>query len=206
MIQIHLSKAGKMPCPSYSLNASDCITGSKLAKVSGSVCSKCYANKGNYRFHNVKKLRASNLEGLRGSLSSNDWGGWISVMVSSINSTGTAYFRWFDSGDLQSFGHLKAICEIATKLPQIKFWLPTHEAGFVKKYLKSGTFPPNLAVRVSAAMIDGPPGKGTPLTSTVHRSREPLGAVCRAPEQGGKCLDCRVCWDTSVPNVSYRMH
>ena len=29
---------------------------------------------------------------------------------------------------------------------------------------------------------------------------------CRAPDQGGKCLDCRACWDKDVKNVSYGKH
>ena len=38
----------KMPTISYSISAKDCITGSKLRNIKNSVCSDCYALKGNY--------------------------------------------------------------------------------------------------------------------------------------------------------------
>ena len=42
------TKTKKMPSLSYSLPAKECITGSKLVNVKGSVCEGCYALKGNY--------------------------------------------------------------------------------------------------------------------------------------------------------------
>ena len=48
-----LGKPSKMPWWSWSISATECITGSKLAEVEGTVCSGCYALKGNYRFANV---------------------------------------------------------------------------------------------------------------------------------------------------------
>ena len=41
-----LSRTSKMPCESISLDARQCKTGSKLAKIPGSVCNGCYALKG----------------------------------------------------------------------------------------------------------------------------------------------------------------
>jgi len=55
-IVISLSKPDKMPGFAYGLPAWECKTGSKLAKVPGSVCHGCYAMKGNYtRFPEIKK-------------------------------------------------------------------------------------------------------------------------------------------------------
>jgi hypothetical protein len=31
-------------------------------------------------------------------------------------------------------------------------------------------------------------------------------ATCPAPSQGGKCGDCRACWDPKVKVVSYGKH
>jgi len=42
-----LSATTKMPCKSFNLPAWECKTGSKLAKIKGSVCFNCYAMKGN---------------------------------------------------------------------------------------------------------------------------------------------------------------
>ena len=50
-----LTRTSKMPGLSYSLPAWECKTGSKLRKVKNSVCSACYALKGNYtRYKNIK--------------------------------------------------------------------------------------------------------------------------------------------------------
>jgi hypothetical protein len=42
-----LSKTSKMPCYSYNLPATRCITGSKMAKIKGTTCYDCYALKRN---------------------------------------------------------------------------------------------------------------------------------------------------------------
>jgi hypothetical protein len=41
-----LSATTKMPCKSFNLPAWECKTGSKLAKIPGTVCHGCYAMKG----------------------------------------------------------------------------------------------------------------------------------------------------------------
>ena len=38
-----LSRTSKMPCHSYNLPATRCITGSKMAKIKGTTCYDCYA-------------------------------------------------------------------------------------------------------------------------------------------------------------------
>ena len=45
-----LSKPSKMPGWAYGLPAAECKTGSKLAKIPGTVCYGCYALKGCYVF------------------------------------------------------------------------------------------------------------------------------------------------------------
>ena len=54
-IIVSLGKASKMPCPTYSTPAKLCVTGSRLRKVKGSTCHKCYAMKGNYLFPSVSQ-------------------------------------------------------------------------------------------------------------------------------------------------------
>lgn len=73
-------------------------------------------------------------------------------------------------------------------------------------YIVVWTFPDNLVVRLSSAMIDAKPMSGFTHTSTVNDKSEPIGFACRAPAQGNKCLDCRACWDKSIANVSYHLH
>lgn len=139
---------------------------------------------------------------------------WVPTMIEKIRiEEQTGFFRWFDSGDLQSLKNLKDIVRIALALPRIQFWLPTKEYGIVSEYLERyATFPANLTVRLSGYMVDksGPNSLANDLgltTSEVHsKDSAPAGYVCPAPTQGNKCLDCRACWTAKVKTVSYRLH
>jgi hypothetical protein len=140
--------------------------------------------------------------------------GWVSAMVKKIREEEhTGFFRWFDSGDLQSLKNLKDIVRIALALPKIQFWLPTKEYGIVSEYLERyATFPSNLNVRLSGFMVDkaGPNSLADSLgvtTSEVHsESSSPAGYVCPSSQQNNKCLECRACWSPAVKTVSYRLH
>ena len=48
-----LSNPSKMPAFGWGISAKKCVTGAKLAKIKGTICSKCYALKGRYVFKNV---------------------------------------------------------------------------------------------------------------------------------------------------------
>jgi hypothetical protein len=206
---IRLSKAGKMPSHSFSTPAQACRTGSALAKIPGSVCHGCYARKGNYVFPNVKAPRAANLEQIMLADATGEWEPWIAGVTAAIAATEkSGYFRWHDSGDVQSLAHLQAIAEVARRLPGIRFWLPTKEKGDVLAYVREcGDFPANLTVRLSAPMIDGAASSAWAITSTVYSKQgAPMGHACPAYTQGGKCGDCRACWSRDVANVSYPKH
>ena len=41
-----LSNPSKMPSYAWGISAKKCLTGSKLAKIPGTICNKCYALKG----------------------------------------------------------------------------------------------------------------------------------------------------------------
>lgn len=191
-----LGKPSKMPGKAYGISAKLCNVGAKLAKVAGSTCFNCYALRDNYRYPSVQQAHAKRVAGLS-SIS------WKDAMIKKIAKSGTEWFRWHDSGDLQNLQHLLDIVSIAEALPSVNFWIPTRELGLIKKYTAVfGSFPGNLCVRISAAMIDGKPPVGFENTSTVSST----GGTCPAPQQEGKCGDCRACWDKSVPNVAYKVH
>ena len=187
-----LSAPSKMPGPAYNLPAWQCITGAKLQAVSGSVCHGCYALKGRYRFNNVKQA-------LQRRATSLDHPHWVEAMVALI--TGHKYFRWHDSGDLQSERHLKQIFEVCKRTPSTKHWMPTREARFLK-LLHPPIIPSNLIIRMSSHMIDQGPVTFWPWTSTVSTKSK----TCPAQDQGNSCRDCRACWDRSVSNVTYPKH
>ena len=194
-----LSAPGKMPGPSYNLPAWACITGSKLAKIPGTICNKCYAKKGRYNFPNVKAALSRRLK----SLKHPQWTKAMTVLI-----TGHDHFRWHDSGDLQSVQHLKNIFKVCNQTPETSHWLPTREAEILQS--ASSCKPANLVIRVSASKIEGRAPSFWPWTSTVViRDSANYGAtkrMCPAPEQDGKCGACRNCWDPAVENVAYAQH
>jgi len=191
-----LSRPSKMPGWAYGLPAKMCRTGSKLRLVPNSVCSKCYAFKGNYAWPNVQNALQRRLDALKHPR-------WVEAMIHLLCTLDCAHFRWHDSGDIQSPKHLENIVAVAQACPHIRFWLPTREKVFVHTHLKRhGAFPANLVVRLSAAMIDGAAPEGYPHTSTVVTA----DANCPASRQGGHCGTCRACWNPEVKNVSYPKH
>lgn len=197
-----LSAPSKMPCFSFSIPAKRCITGQKLRNVKGSICSKCYALKGRYVFPNVQDALETRFQGMSDPQ-------WIEKMVAMIGKREkSGFFRWHDSGDLQSVAHLAAIVEIAKRLPNIRFWLPTREFSFVSEYMASNTIPDNLIIRLSALMFDGKPPVAIAKRLGLVTSGASTGNdfSCPSSKQGGKCLDCRACWNKSVSNVNYKQH
>ena len=182
-----------MPGPAYNLPASQCITGQKLVKVPGSVCAGCYALKGRYRFNNVKTA----LERRAASIADPDW---VAAMVTLV--AGHEYFRWHDSGDIQSVEHLKKIFEVCKLTPFTRHWMPTREARFLS-LMDPDIVPSNLIIRMSSHMIDQKPVKFWPWTSTVTSGHD---ASCPAPKQGNQCGSCRACWSRDVKTVSYGKH
>ena len=199
-----LSNTSKMPCKSYGLPAAECVTGSKLRKKKGSVCSDCYACKGMYRFDAVQKAQYVRL----GKIYDKNW---VDAMVTLIGDA--KYFRWHDSGDVQGPVHLQRIFSVCERTPKTKHWLPTRELGIVYAgTLTNLPTPDNLIIRISSPMIDQPPikaGKAANFyTCSVHTKfdKEKFGKECRAYTRDGHCGKCRACWDKNVPNVSYPKH
>lgn len=197
-----LSSPSKMPCHGWSIPARLCQTGQKLRAIIGSICFFCYALKGRYVFENVQKALEKRLKCFEHPL-------WVEAMSFAIwKKEKSGFFRWFDSGDIQSLLMLEKIVQIAKNLPEITFWLPTREYGYVSQYVaKHGAFPKNLTVRLSAYMVEGkPPVELAKRLGCVTSGVSADSFTCPAPKQGNKCLDCRACWNMSVTNVNYKKH
>ena len=189
-----LSKPSKMPGPAHNLPAWRCITGVKLQQVPGSVCSGCYAMKGRYRFKNVKEALERRQQALTDPR-------WVDAMVVLI--TADPWFRWNDSGAIQSPEHLKNIFEVCKRTPGTRHWMPTREVKFLR-LMDPDVIPPNLIIRISSHMIDQGPVTHWPWTSTV--STKPEDRTCPAPDQGNECGSCRACWSRDTANKSYGKH
>jgi len=194
-----LTKTDKMPSLSYSIPANECKKGSKLRLIAGSVCSTCYALKGNYkRYPAIIQKQYKRLESISNPL-------WVKAMIFLIqnkkNIQSTGVFRWHDSGDIQNIDHFEKILQVVKATPNIKHWLPTKESQLIKQY--KGKIPDNLVIRLSGSMIDGkaPIFKNT---STVTTDKDI--ATCRAFENNGKCGTCRKCWDKDIKNITYYIH
>jgi hypothetical protein len=194
-----LGKPSKMPGFSTSLSAFDCKTGSKLAKVEGSVCSKCYAFNGNYQWPAVKSAHKARLK----ALAHPKWVEAMTLLIGHYTNRADPYFRIHDSGDIQSEEHLLQWISIARNLPWVKFWMPSKEVRWVKAVRKeTKDWPENLLIRLSAPMIGQAPPKSIQAfpTSTVQAD---IGFECEAYKRANKCGPCRACWSTKVSNIDY---
>lgn len=196
-----LSKPSKMPCYGWSISALICKMGVKLSAITNSVCAQCYALRSHYRYDNVQNA-------MKRRLAAFDKPEFVPSMVYLITVLCQSYFRWFDSGDLQSTAMLDKIVEIARKCPDTKFWLPTKEYAIVSDWLSKGNkIPSNLNVRLSGYMVDqdGPNALAKRLRVTTSEVRR-NGFTCPASKQDNFCGTCRACWDKKVFTVVYKKH
>jgi hypothetical protein len=169
-----LGKPSKLPGYSYGLDARRCRRGGQMRGVPGSVCSTCYALNDFYAtWTPVAKGHSKRHDGLEHPL-------WVDAMVTLIAHhcrPPNHYFRWHDSGDLQSPEHLERIIDVCRRTPDVRHWLPTREYADVAEVarrrmlpasmlgtivdlipaLAAAAFPPNLVIRLSAEMVDSEP-------------------------------------------------
>jgi hypothetical protein len=217
-----VSTPSKMPGLSWNISAKRCKLGSLLREnVEGSVCASCYALKGRYSFRNVieaQERRLAAFDQAAGSGNMRKWAKAMAMLASSRASKG--YFRFFDSGDLQSFAMLHAILMVARLAPTVKFWLPTREYPIISEALQFGLiserdFPNNLVIRISAPCVNQIAGKtfleshpNITLSAVYEKGHTPNEVVynCPAYTQGGKCGECRACWQRLNNIIVYPKH
>ena len=200
-----LSETSKMPGKSYGLPTANCMTGHKLAQQPGTICSMCYANRGHYVTfaHAVLPAQNRRLASLSNPL-------WVDAMIIALATE--SWFRWNDSGDIQSVEHLDKIMQVAKRTFWCRHWLATRERKMLKIWLADNVVPENMVVRISATYSDVPVKFLTPLIvpgvckSNVHNLKKPVGQECPAPKQFNKCDTCRACWDREIETISYHQH
>lgn len=102
--------------------------------------------------------------------------------------------------------HFLKIILIAMRMPEVKFWLPTHEKKLVST--SSLPIPDNLTIRVTNPLIDPKVyEKRFPTQSEVRTTMDGTGFLCPASWGPIKhCGSCRACWDKTVPLITYRRH
>lgn len=207
-----LSTPGKMPWFGWSIPATRCQTGMKLAQTPNSVCSICYAMKGFYVMPNVEAAMERRYQALSDP---RFVGAFIRVLRLKYRNSRTYRadgnkenrFRWFDSGDLQSAEMLSKISLIAYGTPEIWHYLPTKEPRLVGKFIQNGgVIPSNLQVKISHPML-GQTFKRAPMGmdyTTAGRPNQSDTYDCPAYQQGGKCHECDACWKPG--NINYEAH
>ncbi len=202
--QPKLSNPSKMPGKSWSLQAGSQCIGKKIDGVMDPVCSDCYAQKGRYEFANVTGLREHNrVDATRA--------GWVDAMVKLIGKR--KYFRWFDSGDINTRALADQILEVMERTPDTKHWLPTRTARVetFRPILAKMEALPNVVVRHSAWGYDNMPESFGPNGSMVYTgTKAPAGVLeCEAYKTAsGTCrkAGCFKCWDKEAKVIGYPAH
>ena len=198
-----LSKASKMPCRSWSLEAFTTCAGA-IDKDGNEVdaCKGCYARDGNYRFTNVRAVRVFNKQ---------DWkrDAWVDDMVAELDND--RYFRWFDSGDMYSLALAHKMLEIMQRTPHCNHWLPTRQHKFAKfdLVIRQMQALPNVVVRLSSDSVMGETIEGRTTSVIIpdtSYSVDKPAKVCDAYERQGKCGTCRACWSKDVQVIAYPVH
>lgn len=201
-----LSEPGKMPGYGWSIPASQCKRGSSLAKIEGTVCHGCYALKNRYVFPNVQNALTNRLEKFEDPR-------WVEAMVTLLE--GEKYFRWFDSGDLQSVEMLIKIEKVCRKTPHVKHWMPTREYGIIKEFKKTRSIPQNLTIRISNDFVEEREPKrkilGCNYSTVVNKMNTkafncPVSFYSKKGIKSCEDAECRACWDKEVRVINYKPH
>jgi len=201
-----LSITSKMPSYSYNLPTWWCKRGKELSKIKGTVCSICYAKRGNYLFPSPRKAMTRRIILINTNLYT--WYNSFRLLLDKLKAYITPeelYFRWHDCGDLQDEAHLICIIGIAESCPSWKFYLPTREKKIVQNVLLYFDCPANLTIRISADKIGEYLTYRKPqfLTCTVAAFDATHSFNCPASAQDNTCGNCRACWDKSIGNINY---
>jgi hypothetical protein len=139
-------------------------------------------------------------------------------MCAAITESGCEYFRVHDSGDMFNARYAEAWLVVCTRLPHVKFWIPTRAYQQPNRQLpvfdsllatlRKLAQLPNVTVRPSALnfgdhapQVPGLHAGSTAAMPDIFRARQ-----CPAYAQGGECGDCRACWDDKSTPVSYCKH
>jgi hypothetical protein len=94
------------------------------------------------------------------------------------------------------------------KTPQVKHWLPTKSYNIpkIRAILDLMKLLPNASVRYSSPSITGEYSEDHGSTVIPYAEDETNATVCGAYSRGGKCGECRDCWDKNVAVVAYPAH
>jgi hypothetical protein len=195
-----------MPGYGWSISALKCKTGSRLATIPGSPCHKCYARRGHYTLPGSISVQQKRLDAWENDP---DWVKLMAIRLLYLSDK-QQYFRWFDSGDLQSGKMAQDINDVCKLInPYVNCWLPTQERSYVKSI--ENDLAPNLTVRISSTVVGEKQNTivanaQTSYVAPVVNFDTAEGHRCPSHSQDNKCGLCRACWDKTTPTIVYRKH
>jgi len=207
---IKLSQTSKMPCKSLSLPIEETCKG--RYDTNGSIkeiCKSCYADKGAYNWPPSVNLKQHNYNTMKNRA-------WVNDMITQLTKSKNNYFRWFDSGDVESEEVLQDIYDICDSTPEVNHWIPTKSRELFSQEtwrLLEGLN--NVKVRYSSPSKHG-------IYDNIHGSvaisdKKELTKsmfLCKAKSVGfnkkgkpnpKKCHNCRACWHNNKV-VAYEFH
>ena len=211
-----VSDTSKMPCYSWGIPAFTCRKGKRMRdEHPNSVCGICYAFSGAYNWKMVKDAYYNRYKCWH-ELPDREWVNYMTTILSSKKVRKSGYFRWFDSGDIQSLSMIYQIIEIADRTPFLEHWVATREDEDIEKVLTE-YIPDNLVFRLSHTykdqldkdISDCADRKNINQSLVVSSTSVKLlnkQFTCPSSLQDGKCLDCRACWNHKVKHVVYIEH
>jgi hypothetical protein len=217
-----------MPWLSFNLPAQECKTGRTLKNNPKSMCSDdiCYVKHPPTRYIN-KNVQAVLYENFK-NINNDGWADSFIYLLNEAkekdrNKKESNYFRWFDAGDIQSKKQLAKIAYIAFCIPDIDFWVSTHEFKIVQSYVRSGSLiPENLRIRISDAEINQKENEYQKNIDKLNErknvkckittsgvSSEDKNVTCISGKQGNVCFGekklCTDCWKSDKRQV-YKLH
>lgn len=209
-----VNRNAKIDATVFNLDPTQCVRGSVLRPIEGTVCHGCYAFKAYRMYPGVRKSQGGNQQLWVAAKFYGVIDRWVEAIAFQIQTlsdrkhksgkAGAGYHRWLGAGDVPDPEFLRAVIAVAKATPDIKHWLPTREYTFIPADCE---LPDNLVIRASANRIDQAPPARFRNTSTVHKDAPAQGHSCPS-SAGNSCAqnNCNACWRPEVANVSYGFH
>jgi hypothetical protein len=168
----------------------------------------------------VKNAQARRLRIIQDTIKSGEgsgeWQLWVDTMAQLLSKE--TYFRWHDSGDLQSVEHLKLVVAVCKRTPHVMHRMPTKEVKLIRRYVQTvSKLPFNLVIQLSSPMVNDRLDVSKEewaygmQVATVYTNAAAAYAdgkifVCPATTERKSCDDCRACWDPNMTNIAYMLH
>jgi len=196
----YLSKNKKIQVPDFSITLKNCKSDCNYYKSN-----LCYAkNNPNITVWNNPKYVKN--EKLLNSKS------FVNVIYREILLTNSRKIRFFTNGDIYKISHLEKIEKICEKLPNIEFWLSTHNEQILNEYYTKQNKTPikNLNVILSYSNINEKPPKfiidywNKQNIFMSWTTNELSLSNCHASINKGSCDLCDHCFNSK--NIVYLIH